>query len=90
MKRINEDYPMQNQKTEGICRSVKKTEDKIKSQALRHMGCMVKNMKPYILSDICITVDDASVPTIKECNHPDEKRQGRFLMTKDSVLIKII
>ena len=82
---------MQNQKTEGICESIEKTDKKLRYQALSHMGCMVKNIKPHILSDICISVDEkTSVPNIKDCTHPDERRSGQFLRSRGSTLIKVI
>ena len=70
-----EKYPMQNQETEGICKIVADMENDIKRNAKDWDGCMVENMRPHILSDICITINDKSLPSIKDCHHSDEKRR---------------
>ena len=74
---------MQNQTTEEINEVVKKTNEKIERSA-REMknrdgypiGCMVENMKPYILSDICLLYDDnALIPSVKQCQHSGKNRR---------------
>ena len=80
---MNTAYPMQNQVTEEICQAVKDTDEEIerkaretKNQFGRQCGCQVKNMKPFILSDVCLDNHEHSIPTIpdKECPHEGQKR----------------
>ena len=74
------EFPMQNQNTEDNCVVVKETEEEIMRVALRkhnsgwYVGCMVENMNPYILSDLCLTQKKGSLPSVKECNHTDQLR----------------
>ena len=77
---MNFKFPLQNQSTEDSCRVVKETEEEIVRVALNkyvhgyYVGGMVDNMKPYILSDLCLTQREGSLPSIKECNHTDQMR----------------
>ena len=73
-------YPMQNQATEEDNKVVKNSDEEIKTYAINKknkdgypIGCMVENMKPYILSDICLIFNDDSIPSIKECYHSGRK-----------------
>ena len=69
-------YPMQNQETEEICQAVKDTDEEIERKAREWKGCQVKNMKPFILSDVCLDNHEHSIPTIpdKECPHSGHMR----------------
>ena len=77
---MNFKFPLQNQSTEDSCRLVKETEEEMVRVSLKkhdygfYVGCMVDNMKPYILSDLCLTQREGSLPSIKECNHTDQMR----------------
>ena len=81
IKEMNLKFPLQNQSTEDSCRVVKETEEEMVRVALKKHdngfyvgGCMVDNMKHYILSDLCLTQKEGSLPSIKECNHTDQMR----------------
>ena len=78
---------MQNQSTEGRYEIVKEIDSEIESVAkmtsvtkiTRYtfetmQGPWVRNMRQYILSDICIVLHDKSIPTLKECQHIGTKR----------------
>ena len=73
---MNTAYPIQNQKTEEICQAVRDTDKEIESEAKESHGITVRNMKPFILSDVCLDNHEHSIPTIpdKECPHSGQKR----------------
>ena len=73
---MNTAYPMQNQTTEEICQAVKDTDEEIERRAREYEGCQVKNMKPFILSDVCLDNHEHSIPTIpeKECPHKGQQQ----------------
>ena len=73
---MNTAYPMQNQKTEEICPAVKATDEEIERKANEFEGCLVKNMKFHILSDVCLDNHEHSIPTIPatQCPHSGQKR----------------
>ena len=73
---MNTAYPMQNQTTEEICQAVKDTDEEIERKARERWGCQVENMKPFILSDVCLDIDEHSIPTVpdKACHHSGQKR----------------
>ena len=75
IKKTNLKYPMQNQMTEVNCKAVKESDETIEKDARRNKGCQVKNMKKYILSDICLKMHDKSIPSIKECHHANKERR---------------
>ena len=71
---------MQNQSTEEVNKVVKNSDEEIKRNSRDvtnkdgyPIGCMVENIKPYILSDICLLFNDYSIPSIKECHHSGRK-----------------
>ena len=76
---MNFKFPLQNQSTEDSCRVVKQTEEEMVRLALtkhnsgHNTGCRVENMKPFILSGLCLTQNKGSIPFIKECHHIDER-----------------
>ena len=72
---MNTAYPMQNQVTEEICQAVMDTDQEIERKAREDEGCMVKNMKQYILSDVCLVKNKHSIPSVpdKECPHKEQK-----------------
>ena len=67
---------MQNQVTEEICQAVKDKDQEIERKAREWDGCKVKNMKPFILSDVCLVNHEHSIPSVpdKECLHKEQKR----------------
>ena len=74
-------FPIQNQNTEDSCLVVKETEEEMVRVAIKkytiydyYAGCRVENMNPYILSDLCLTQKEGSLPSVKECNHTDQMR----------------
>ena len=78
MKNINELYPMLNEKTEEQCEFVKDTEREIERSSLIKddsseigVGCKVKDMKPHILSDLCLILNEKSIPHVKACHHDE-------------------
>ena len=77
---MNEAFPMMNEKAEEECPVVKANESAIIRDAKGmkfkdlYTGCMVKNMKPHILSDLCLDQKEKSIPAVKTCHHPAEKR----------------
>ena len=80
IREMNYKFPIQNQSSEDNGAVVKETEEEITRVALRkhnsgfYSGCRVENMKPYILSDLCLTQKEGSLPSVKECNHTDQMR----------------
>ena len=80
IKEMNYKFPMQNQSTEENSIVVRETDEEMVKVARKkhnsgyYLGCMVGNMKPYILSDLCITQRKGSLPYVKECNHTDQMR----------------
>ena len=82
IKALNEKFPMMNEMAEEEFQLVKATEEGIVRSAkeLKHeggdlyTGCMVENMKPHILSDLCLIQKEKSIPSVKPCHHPAEKR----------------
>ena len=78
---MNEAFPMMNEKAEEECPVVKATDEAIIRQAkeMKHekgdyIGCMVENMKPHILSDLCLVQKVMWIPAVKKCHHPAERR----------------
>ena len=71
---MNSNFPMQNEMTEVNCNAVKDCDEEIEKKFTRFGGCRVRNMKKYILSDLCITVVEKSIPTTKECLHTGKER----------------
>ena len=75
IKVMHEKFPMQNQSTEGMCNIVRENEKEIVKNAMEmdengmDIRCMVDNMKPHILSELCLLQKERSIPTIKECHH---------------------
>ena len=76
-----ENFPLQNQGTEGSCSLVKEIDNEIMMSAMTmehengmDIGCTVENMKPYILSDLCLVQHEHSIPSVKECCHSDSQR----------------
>ena len=85
LKALNEAFPMMNEKAEEECPVVKATEEaiirdakemkfKVEGYPTLYTGCMVENMKPNILSDLCLVQNKMSIPAVKTCHHPAEKR----------------
>ena len=79
IKEMNYKFPIQNQNTEDNCLVVKERDEEIMSVTQKklegyYVGCIVENMKPYILSDLCLTQKEGSLPSVKECNHTDQMR----------------
>ena len=85
IKDINCQYPMLNEGTEEKCEYVKESEEKIESSAwikdsetigwkkeANLKGLRVENMKPHILSDLCLIMNEKSIPTLKECHHKEK------------------
>ena len=75
IKQMLETYPMLNQHTEKMCTIVWDRECDIKRNAREWDGCIVENIKPHILSDLCIIPNDKSLPTVRECHHSDENKR---------------
>ena len=78
---MNFKFPLQNQSTEDSCLVVKETEEEMVRVAIKkytlndyYAGCRVENMKQYILSDLCLTQKEGSLPSVKKCNHKDQMR----------------
>ena len=81
LKALNEAFPIMNEKAEEECPVVKANEEAIirKAKEMKHkegryIGCMVENMKPQILSDLCLIQKEKSIPSVKPCLHAAEKR----------------
>ena len=72
---MNEKYPIQNQRTEEECCAVKEMQKKIEGIAKGMF--LVKEMQPYILSNICVTFQEPK-PTIPSdgCIHTGQARSG--------------
>ena len=73
---MNTAYPMQNQLIEGIYQAVMDSDKEIKRKAREFRGCKVNNMKPHILSYVCLENHDHSIPSIpdKECPHSGQRQ----------------
>ena len=72
---------MQNQLSEEknvtvytIDEEIRKSARDMRNQDGYPIGCMVENMIPYILSDICLILNESLIPSIKECHHSGRKR----------------
>ena len=63
IRAMNTAYPMQNQVTEEICQAVKDMDKEMERKARERKGCQVENIKPYILSDVCLVNHDHSIPS---------------------------
>ena len=78
---MNKIYPIQNQATEDMCPAVKETQKEIKeiargmSSYLRGYNILVKEMKPHILSNICLDFQGKipNMPT-EDCPHTGQNR----------------
>lgn len=78
---MNEKFPMQNQMTEYACKVVRDTEEEIERNAKEmkiergdYVGCNVENMRPHILSDLCLIHNEGTIPSIMECQHSGKMR----------------
>ena len=79
---MNEDFPMMNEKAEEECpvvkeaiiRNAKEMKFEVEGYQTRYTGCMVENMKPHILSDLCLVQKEKSIPDTKPCHHSAERR----------------
>ena len=78
---MNEKFPLLNQNTECTCRVVRENENEIVKNAMEmknengfDIGCMVENMKPHILSELCLIQKEQSIPFLKECHHSGKMR----------------
>ena len=80
MRSVNEKFPMQNEGTEYLCKVVRETNRFIEKNAKRmkhndYIGCMVEEMKPHVLSNLCVWQEgEATIPSIKECKHSGKMR----------------
>ena len=80
IKEMNFKFPILNQSTEDSCLVVKETEEEMVRVALTkhnsgpYAGCRAENMKQYILSDLCLTQKEGSLPSVKKCSHKDRMR----------------
>ena len=89
MKALNEEYPHQNQDVEDTYPFIKQANIEMKKRAMedidgkRSVSCKTTQMKPYILSEICInTTEDLGnlengcqpLPTAKPCHHEGQER----------------
>ena len=63
-----------NPEMEDACEFSKKYDEEMKSSAKTWEGCKVKNMKNYVLADLCITLGDKSLPDIVKCRHDGVQR----------------
>ena len=76
---MNEQFPMQNERTEQACKIVRETDDYIERKAKRmkngdYVGCTRERMKPHILSNICLVQNEGALPSIRKCRHLGKKR----------------
>ena len=67
---------MQNQESEMNCKTVREQDEALKKVVNNPWGFKVKDMKPYISSDLCIVMpdNDQGLPTINKCCHKGDKR----------------
>ena len=75
---------MQNSITESICKVVKERDEAIVKNVMERkfesgkrcvsIGLKVDNIKPHILSDLCLNHVEHSIPSIKACWHLGERR----------------
>ena len=82
---MNEKYPIQNQTTEDMCPAVKETQEEIEKIVREKVfvengnwhlkEILVKEMKPHILSNICLDFQ-GKIPTMptEECPHTGQNR----------------
>lgn len=70
---MNEEYPHFNEKSEGIWTFNKQRDEEIEN-AGKQVKITVSDMDPYILRDLCFTLHENSLPTVKECHHPDRDK----------------
>ena len=81
IKGVNEHFPLQNQSSEDMCNVVRENEEEIVKNAMEMehesgmgIGCLVENMKPHILSELCLLQKEHSIPSLKECHHSGTMR----------------
>ena len=71
-EKAEEECPVVKANEEAIIRKAKEMKHEVEGGL--HVGCMVENMKPHILSDLCLTQQKKSIPAVKPCKHSAEKR----------------
>ena len=80
IREMNYKFPIQNHGTEERSLVVRETEEEMVKVALtkhnsgHNTGCRVENMKQYILSDLCLTQKEGSLPSVEKCSHKDRMR----------------
>ena len=73
---IHEQYPLLNQDAELAWKLNKENEDEIWRSAMsgRSMSIKTRVMRPYILSNLCISLSGKSLPSLKHCVHQGKTR----------------
>ena len=76
LRAMNEKYPIQNQTTEDMCPAVKEMQEEIeKIKMASGAMLLVREMKPHILSNICLDFQ-GKIPTMpnEDCPHTGQNR----------------
>ena len=78
LKEMTEQYPMFNENSENAWKFNREMDNAIKRSAGADKDgkwYSVDRMTPHVLSDICITVREKTLPRLKRCHHTGLKRQ---------------
>ena len=79
-------YPFQNQDSEKSRKFHREIDDLIEQTISKKGPIQVQQMKPHILSDLCIVTKEKSLPKVKECTDMCTDRQVQILFNRVSKL----